>query len=179
MGQKMPVIMLSADARSTSIKTCLAAGANVYLTKPIDIKKLAHVLESLIDQTSLPEKKSSYDCPISDIINIEILIDLRNLSTAPSFIRSLVTEYLDASAALLAEMEKAATNDDQAAFRTASHTLKGSSAVLGATMMKEFCAEIDHAMLSKESMQDFLSKIKTIYQPTCTALLDFSAQENS
>jgi CheY-like chemotaxis protein len=49
----LPVIMLSAKTHSTAVAEGLAAGANVYLTKPTARKKLIETIEQLVQaQTS-------------------------------------------------------------------------------------------------------------------------------
>ena len=43
-GNKTPIVMLTANAMQGDQETCLAAGANGYLTKPIEYQTLAHEL---------------------------------------------------------------------------------------------------------------------------------------
>jgi signal transduction histidine kinase/ActR/RegA family two-component response regulator len=47
--QEIPVVILSADATPGQITRLLAQGARAYLTKPLDIKELLTLLDSLID----------------------------------------------------------------------------------------------------------------------------------
>jgi CheY-like chemotaxis protein len=42
----MPIVAVSADATPAQIKRILAAGANDYVTKPIDVPKLLSILEA-------------------------------------------------------------------------------------------------------------------------------------
>ncbi len=44
----IPVVVLSADATDTQIETLLAAGAQAYLTKPLDIRELLSVIEAAV-----------------------------------------------------------------------------------------------------------------------------------
>jgi CheY-like chemotaxis protein len=46
----IPVVMLSADATPSQIKRLLAAGAHDYLTKPIEVQKFLHVLDSVLEE---------------------------------------------------------------------------------------------------------------------------------
>jgi CheY-like chemotaxis protein len=43
-----PVIILSADATPGQIKRLLAAGAQAYLTKPLDVQQLLSVLDAVL-----------------------------------------------------------------------------------------------------------------------------------
>jgi PAS domain S-box-containing protein len=48
----IPVVMLSADATPREVETLLAAGAQAYLTKPIDVKHLLKVIEEILTRTT-------------------------------------------------------------------------------------------------------------------------------
>lgn len=172
-GKNMPIIMLSADARSTSIDRCLASGADGYLTKPVEIQKITKVLTPFVEQNTTTKESAEFTLTQTNLVDTEILTDLRNLSPSASFIVSLVTTYIDTSAALFAEMDIAAAKGDERGFRDAVHALMGSSAAIGAGVVKDFCAKIDAASLSKQAMQDYLVELKGLYEPTCSALLDF------
>lgn len=45
---EIPIIMISADATDNQINRLLAAGAERYLTKPLDIKRLVRVMEEML-----------------------------------------------------------------------------------------------------------------------------------
>jgi PAS domain S-box-containing protein len=45
----IPVVMISADATQAQIDRLLAAGANEYLTKPLDVKRFLQVVETTLD----------------------------------------------------------------------------------------------------------------------------------
>lgn len=46
----IPVVMISADATPAQIERLLAAGADEYLTKPLDVKRFLQVLEAMLDR---------------------------------------------------------------------------------------------------------------------------------
>jgi hypothetical protein len=48
----IPTIMLSADATPGEIQRLRAAGATDYLTKPLDVEKLLHILDEHLRRTS-------------------------------------------------------------------------------------------------------------------------------
>jgi PAS domain S-box-containing protein len=47
----IPVVMVSADATPGQVQRLLAAGATAYLTKPIDVRDLLHILDQALDLT--------------------------------------------------------------------------------------------------------------------------------
>lgn len=44
---KVPVVILSADARPTLIKELLAQGVKAFMTKPLDVKELLELLQTI------------------------------------------------------------------------------------------------------------------------------------
>jgi PAS domain S-box-containing protein len=48
--RRIPVIMISADATQGQVKRLLAAGADDYLTKPLDVKAFVQVVERTLDR---------------------------------------------------------------------------------------------------------------------------------
>jgi HPt (histidine-containing phosphotransfer) domain-containing protein len=58
-----------------------------------------------------------------------------------SFVVEIIDEYLNDSATLLATLREASGDD----LRRAAHTLKSTSASVGAGRLAELCARIEHA----------------------------------
>ncbi|HVH53268.1 MAG TPA: response regulator, partial [Actinomycetota bacterium] len=46
----IPVVMISADATQTQINRLLAAGADDYLTKPLDVARFLQTVEAILDR---------------------------------------------------------------------------------------------------------------------------------
>jgi signal transduction histidine kinase/ActR/RegA family two-component response regulator len=46
----IPVVVLSADATPGRVKRLLAAGAEAYLTKPLDVDKFIHVIDEILER---------------------------------------------------------------------------------------------------------------------------------
>jgi len=46
----VPVVVVSADAVATRIKAALEAGAEQYLTKPVNVAELLRLLDELLEQ---------------------------------------------------------------------------------------------------------------------------------
>src|SRR6266542_3459222 len=46
----IPVVMISADATQAQIDRLLAAGADEYLTKPLDVKRFLQIVEAMLDR---------------------------------------------------------------------------------------------------------------------------------
>jgi CheY-like chemotaxis protein len=46
----VPVVILSADARSSQIEHLLSEGARAFLTKPLDVKELLTLLDTMSEE---------------------------------------------------------------------------------------------------------------------------------
>ncbi|MGB5339876.1 MAG: ATP-binding protein, partial [Gammaproteobacteria bacterium] len=99
----MPVIMLSANALPGTIEECKQAGADEYLTKPVDAKRLVEAVDNL----TRPAKEHSNG--IADIqpfptakepgtlawrfIDSETLDNLKKLSPSPDFVQRILWQF--------------------------------------------------------------------------------------
>lgn len=64
-------------------------------------------------------------------------------TTDEEFVNELIDAYLEDSPALIDEMKTALQKDDAASFRRAAHSLKSSSASLGALGLSEISKELE------------------------------------
>ena len=56
----IPVVILSADARPSLIKSMFDQGARDFLIKPLEIKELLEVLDTLVDERDQPDSSALY-----------------------------------------------------------------------------------------------------------------------
>ncbi len=135
----LPIIMLSANALPEMIAECREAGADEYLTKPIETKNLIKVLDSF----SQPEKESAgggvvqafpalKERSVWHYINIEPLEELKGFTTREGFIQELLGKFISAGEKYLVALESAASENDTASFQDIIHALKGSAGTVGA-----------------------------------------------
>jgi HPt (histidine-containing phosphotransfer) domain-containing protein len=75
-------------------------------------------------------------------IERNILEDLA-AATDADFVNELIEAYLDDSPNLINEMKTSLQQNDAATFRRAAHTLKSSSAILGAMGLSEISKELE------------------------------------
>lgn len=122
-GRRTPVVGLSADGDRQG---CLAAGMDDYLIKPCALSALAALLARL------------------DVaVDPATLKNLAELDEDPAFFKNLIERFLDDAAKLSAEMKAACAEDK--GYERQAHTLKGSSATLGANGLRALCARAETA----------------------------------
>ena len=144
----IPVIMLTADATPEAKEASIQAGANAFLTKPIQARGLLEKIASLSRNLRTVKLEKQSRAPFSvkaGNINSEspwydenVLHELSMLGDDPSFIQSLVTNFARDGGKHIKSLSDSA-QDDYLEYRESLHALKGSATELGADMLVEIC----------------------------------------
>jgi len=165
--QKKPwIIAMTANAMRGDREMCLAAGMDDYVTKPVRREELAQALEKcqplypLSSEHLSLEKHSSnngYSSPemtnthnensLSDVpsIDAQILQNLREYDDEDDpFVDILIETYLNEAPQHLDGIRVAVQSQDAKLLKESAHTLKSSSAQLGAMQFSQLCKEIEY-----------------------------------
>jgi len=167
----IPVIMLTADATPEAKQSSLNAGADAFLTKPINsralLEKIAELSPDRMTVTETVSQKTNND--ISPWFDKNVIYELAKLGGGEAFIQKLILCFKEDGYKHLDIIKKAAT-DDYLSYRESLHALKGSSAEIGATRLSELCLqgeslkvyEIDSLHLHELTIEMETTFIKTI-----------------
>jgi HPt (histidine-containing phosphotransfer) domain-containing protein len=79
------------------------------------------------------------------VLDQTVLDQLVALGGGPDLVARLAQLYLETAPALLQTLQDAAVNDDVGEVKTAAHTLKSSSANVGAKALSDMCQRIEKA----------------------------------
>jgi PAS domain S-box-containing protein len=178
--RRIPVIALTANALEDDRERCLDAGMDDYLTKPFRRDTLAAVLARW-----LPGKRalshtpggvpSRIDLQDSDMpIDRKALETIRALAndTAPDLLDQVVRLYFDSAPDLVAKLRAGLAENDKDAVRGAAHSLKSSSANLGAIRLADLCKRLELAMRSGDLGPDLpdIEEVEAEYELVRAAL---------
>lgn len=144
-----PIIALTANAIAGDREHCLRAGMDDYISKPVSRQAIQMMLERWHRDT-----KSAVDdsddaagaAARSDVALCDKAVGmLRSLedSANPGIVRRVMSLFLDATPELLDALREASITRNVETLRVASHTLKSSSASIGALALSERCANLE------------------------------------
>jgi two-component system, sensor histidine kinase RpfC len=148
--ERLPTAILSADVTPEAKREALEAGADAFLSKPIEVTRLLHEIQRLVDEGArpaasvAPSRASEPATPLRPpgapaAINLETLRHLEELGSAPDFIDRLVRVFVGDNEQLLGRIERAVAGRNYHELRNLLHAMKGSSASMGTDRLTRAC----------------------------------------
>jgi two-component system sensor histidine kinase/response regulator len=126
-GQHIPIIGLTAHALRGDRETCLTAGMDAYLTKPIDPSSLyLAITQLLVDQETIAD-----EVPAADLSDL-----LESVDGDREFIKAIVQEFLAKFPVRIENIRAAIETSDATKLEFEAHSLKS---VAGFFQAKEVC----------------------------------------
>jgi signal transduction histidine kinase/DNA-binding response OmpR family regulator len=159
------IIAMTANAMQGDRETCLDAGMNDYVSKPIRIEKvvaalkqawyslMARSIESAANvagdvpqdiPTTLAHAEVSSTRGSAPMLSSAAFARLEELAgDEPGFVTEFIDTFVDSVTTMLRDMEQSIAKQDTECLRRVAHTLKSNSATLGATRLSELCKELE------------------------------------
>lgn len=166
------IIAMTANAMQGDREECLEAGMDDYISKPIRVENLVEALSKCQPYSGNWDSDSSF--PSNAAIDATVIQAFRVEAgeNAAEFLTELIDCYLEESPKYLQTLEAAVAQADAQAVRKIAHTLKSSSAAIGATILANLCQELE-ALGSTGAMKVMLDKVSLLmveYKRVETAL---------
>jgi len=168
---RLPVVMLSADVTPEARRECLEAGADAFLSKPIEAPRLLEELQQLCGGPAHEAPKPAPAHGVRELragepgatpsVNPGTLADLEELGSSPGFMDRLIGVFVADNATLVAKMESALAGRNIGEFRSHLHAMKGSAASMGAERLTALCKDIGRLSDSQIKLQ-VLSLLKSL-----------------
>jgi signal transduction histidine kinase/CheY-like chemotaxis protein len=192
--QHLPIIALTANAMKEDRDRCLAVGMDEFLSKPFTQEQLLEVMTRWLSIESQPIPKhtnpisealdASEDvAPQTSVLDQKALDNIRAIQRPgkPDILQKVIHHYLENTPILLQHMHEAIDKNDPHAMLISAHTLKSSSANLGALRLSEHCKALESMGREKrmEGATELLTEIEIDYQLASAALGDYRAEKSA
>lgn len=168
-GERPYIVALTANAMTGDREMFLDAGMDDYVAKPIRIDDLMQVLERAsgqVRQTPGMIVVGSEDGRSSALDNDAFAAFVTMVGDDPVIIGEIIDSYLEDTPKLIADATRAVASQDAAALRIAAHSIKSSSAQLGANGLAEVAQELE--VLGKagstDDAHDLLEPLNTAFE---------------
>ena len=153
--ERLPVIILSADATPASKREALEAGADAFLPKPVEALKLLEEIQQLCaaaaERAAQPAQGAEAVSQVRAaktpeavaIVNMETIDHLRELGSSVAFVEKLIRVFIADNSTLLQRVEQALGARNYHELRSHLHAMKGSSASMGTDRLTRLCTNYD------------------------------------
>jgi two-component system sensor histidine kinase RpfC len=179
--EKVPVIILTANATKEALNECKDAKVDSYLTKPINVRRLLETIETLSNNTiKNVDHKNNHDISSHheqtydiQLIDYSALEEIKRLSTDNKFISTLINNFIRDTEEQLISMEQAVSEKRYMSYREDIHALKGSSGSIGAMKLHLHCKDEQEAYNSDTEYVASLKTISAVFSETKQELFQY------
>ena len=144
-GARTPIVALTANVLAGQFQSCIDAGMDDVLAKPLEPARLQEVLERFLLPFPAAASAAAEAPPgpglASHPLDLARLASLAGDDTA--FMHELLATFRASALSSLAEMREALDAGDRERLRRAAHKLKGGSDNIGATRLRELAAQLE------------------------------------
>jgi two-component system, sensor histidine kinase and response regulator len=144
-GTRTPIVALTANVLAGQFQSCIDAGMDDVLGKPLEPQRLQDVLERFVlrmpPSAAVPAERSTGPSLAAAPLDLARLGSLAGNDTA--FMRELIATYRASATSTLTDMREALAADDRERLRHAAHKLKGGSDNIGAGRLRELASQLE------------------------------------
>lgn len=180
----IPIIAMTAHAMVEERQSCLDAGMNDHIAKPIEPDALFHTLQywlrlKIKPAAAPPEKPPVATPPDADeaalpnIPGLDIVGGISRVAGNRRLYFNLIDRYTSEQANVPTRIWAALAADDRATAERLAHTLKGVSGNIGATGVQELAANLEQAIrqgATPTALEPLLAQTETVLAALLAAL---------
>ena len=196
------IIAMTAHALQGDRERCLAAGMNDYVGKPVRVEELVEAIKRYTPQSpsatqvpneghpaTLAEKSQPisnaqpkiglpHASTYSHVLDDDAYETLRSMlgSDADSMIHDLLGTYLDETSKLIQQLHNGQQTHSAVDVRMAAHSIKSSSASLGAIAFSQLCDQIEEQARDGKLALDLIAKVDAEYALVNEAMIALQAE---
>ena len=151
------VIMTTSSALGHYRETCLEAGADEFLLKPIRLDELRSVLAKV----SIHAKLSPQEMAQVELLDRQILAELKTLGE-PDFLTGIIEEACQDLPLLFEDLKQRFRQNNWGETVRLSHSLKGAAACVGASRVARIAEQLENSARQTQptACQDLLDQLE-------------------
>jgi CheY-like chemotaxis protein/HPt (histidine-containing phosphotransfer) domain-containing protein len=168
------IIAMTANAMQGDRELCLSAGMDDYISKPVRVEDLIEALARCAPRAARLKHRAAGESDTS-VIDRNVLDELQaSLGEGdPTIVVELIDMFLDDSPRLLASLHQSLSVRATDEIHRAAHTLKSSSATLGAARLAKLSQQLEQLCRGAafDRIADQIRELDSVYQLSSSALL--------
>ncbi|NEQ40976.1 MAG: response regulator [Okeania sp. SIO3I5] len=173
--EKRPrIIAMTANAMRGDRERCLSAGMDDYVSKPVRREALSTALSKCgLQQGEIVKQQKADVAKLEAAIDIAVLQELKEIAGDDSeMVVEIIDCYVKDTPTLLDDISQAIEKDQAELLQKSAHTMKSSSASVGAIKLSEFCKELEYIGRggTTKGADVILSQVKAEYERVENAL---------
>jgi two-component system sensor histidine kinase EvgS len=154
--KRIPIIACTANALGGEAETCIAAGMDDYLAKPVELKDLAKKLDHWLPLPEIAPRPQQPDAPRPDLdpqkraapVDRSVLAAICGGDVAAEL--EMLADFRRVNDADAAMLELAVQKRDMPQVSNASHRIKGASRTVGANALAAACEHLERASAAQD-----------------------------